>query len=211
MKWDKFLSIVSQETVFSSALLLTLGEDPAAVRKQITRWVKAGKLIQLRRSLYTLAEPYGKMTPSAYLIANRLHKPSYVSLQSALAYHGLIPEYVPVVTSVTTTRPEEVITPLGRFIYRHCKRTFFSGFREIEVTPGQMALLATPEKAILDLVYLTPGGDQPAFLAELRLENLESLDLAALRQMAKESGSLKLSRAAKQVEELVSAEEYENL
>ncbi|MFH1034333.1 MAG: hypothetical protein V1806_07490 [Pseudomonadota bacterium] len=113
MKLDTLLAIISSEPVFSSGLLQTLDQDPADVRKQLSRWARAGKIIQLRRGLYTLAEPYRKVTPEPFPIANRPNEPSYVSLQSALAHHGLIPEWVPAVTSVTTARPEEVLTPLG--------------------------------------------------------------------------------------------------
>ncbi len=211
MKWEELLSTVAQEPVFSSAILLTLGRDSADIRKQLSRWVKAGKLIKLRRGLYALAEPYRKTIPSPFLVANRLREPSYVSLQSALAHYGLIPEYVPAVTSLTTAGPGEVATPLGRFIYRHGKRTFFHGFREVELAQDQTALVAVPEKALLDLLHLTPGGDRLEYLAELRLQNLESLDLDVLQRMARESRSPKLVRAAERVADLAAEEEYESL
>ena len=211
MKLDALLSVVSSEPVFSSGLLLTMGEDQADVRKQLSRWTKAGKIIQLRRGLYALAEPYRKITPEPFLIANRLHEPSYISLQSALAYHGLIPEYVPAVTCITTTRPEEVDTPLGRFIYRHCKKALFFGFQEVDLGQGQAAFVARPEKALLDLIYLTPGGERQGFLAELRLQNLDTIDLELLEQMARASKSSKLVRGVSQVARLAAGEEYETL
>jgi predicted transcriptional regulator of viral defense system len=69
------------------------------VRRQISRWVKVGRLHQLRRGLYALAPPYQKIVPHPFLVANRLVQGSYVSLQSALAHYGMIPEYVPVTYS----------------------------------------------------------------------------------------------------------------
>jgi len=78
-------------------------------------------LIQLRRGLYALAPPYASAPPNVLALASRIRVPSYVSLQSALSYHGIIPESVPVVTSVTTNRPGEFETPLGGFLYRHLK------------------------------------------------------------------------------------------
>jgi predicted transcriptional regulator of viral defense system len=211
MKWEDLLSTVAQEPVFSSALLLTLARDPADVRKQLSRWVKVGKLIQLRRGLYALAEPYRKSTPSPFLIANRLREPSYVSLQSALAHYGLIPEYVPAVTSVTTAKPGEIVTPLEQFIYRHCKKSFFHGYSELELTQGQAAFVAVPEKALLDLVHLTPGGDRLEFLNELRLQNSDLLDLGVMQRMAQKSRSPKLVRAAERVARLAEGEGYESL
>jgi len=211
MKWTRLLATVSDLPVFTSGLLLTAGASPGDVRKQLARWGKSGKVIQLRKGLYTLGEPYRKVSPSPFLVANRLRDPSYVSLQSSLAYHGMIPESVPVVTSVTTRRPGEVKTPLGRFLYRHIKTSFFHGFREIEVGDGQRAFVATPEKSLLDLVYLTPHGDEKAYLDELRLQNLESLNTQSLGKTAESSGSPKLVRAAKYIAELGPSAEYKEL
>ena len=104
-------------------------------------------------------------------MANRLKRASSVSLQSALEFHGLIPEYVPSVTSITTGRPEELVTSFGTFIYKHIKKELFSGYRIVDVGEGQSAFIATPEKALLDLLYLTPGSDNPDYLGELRLQN----------------------------------------
>jgi predicted transcriptional regulator of viral defense system len=136
-----------------------------------------------------------------------------VSLQSALAYHGLIPEHVPTVTSVTTLRPGLRKTPLGDFEYRHVKRQYFFGYKPVQVGERQAALIASPEKALLDLVYLNPGADSREYLDELRLQNLDAIDPAALASMAEKSASPKLMRAALIVEDLVAreAEEFTTL
>jgi predicted transcriptional regulator of viral defense system len=108
---------------------------------------------------------------------------SYVSLQSALSYHGMIPEYVPETTCITTGRPQLIQTPFGRISYRHLKRGAFTGFVP-ETTDGQVVYLATAEKALLDLVYLTPGGADKAYLESLRLQNLQDLSLEKLLALA---------------------------
>src|SRR3990170_8075332 len=115
MKWRQLIEIVGDAPVFETGLLLAGSADPADVRRQLSRWARAGQLYQLRRGLYTLAPPFQKVKPHPFVIANRLVRASYVSLQSALAHYGLIPEYVPVVTSVTTKRPGHWDTPLGRY------------------------------------------------------------------------------------------------
>ena len=130
-----------------------------------------------------------------------------MSLQAALAHYGLIPEYVPVVTSITTRRPGEWETALGRYVYRSLKRSRFFGYRRTAVTERQEAFVATPEKAVLDLVYLEPGADDPDYLAELRLQNLEQLDLEQLRRQAERAESPKLKRAAEQIVALAASEE----
>lgn len=213
MEFRKLLAIVRDEPVFETGLLLAGDVDPNNVRRQISRWMTAGKLCQLRRGLYALAPPYQKTIPHPFLVANRLVRASYVSLQAALAYCGLIPEHVPVVTSVTTVRPVEYETPLGHYAFRHVKQSLFYGYHPMEVDDGQPAFVATPEKALLDLVYLQPGGDDPAYLRELRLQNLERLNTTTLQQMAKRADSPKLMRATAVIEALAEEEkkEYEIL
>ena len=211
MTFERLLQIVGEEPVFETGLLLAGAVDPRHVRRQLSRWVRAGRLYQLRRGLYALAPPYQKVRPHPFLIANRMSRGSYVSLQSALAHYGLIPEYVPLVTSVTTARPGRWETRLGVFTFRHLRPALFFGYHRLDLGSGQTAFVATPEKALLDLVYLTPGGDAPDYLRELRLQNLERLDLTALRQMAGRFDRPKTARAAEQVIALahVEAEEYE--
>jgi predicted transcriptional regulator of viral defense system len=138
---------------------------------------------------------------------------SYVSLQSALAYYGLIPEYVAVTTSVTTARPGRWETPLGDYAFRHIKAGLFYGYRRIKLGGGQHAFVASPEKGLLDLVYLQPGGDATSYLQALRLGNLERLDLDELGRLAELAHSPKLQRATALIVEMVRAEEiaYETL
>ncbi len=130
--------------------------------------------------------------------------PSYVSLESALAHHGLIPEAVFTTTSVTTARPATYQTPLGRFDYRHIAPSLFWGYVEIPVGSGRgrQALVARPEKALLDLVYLRNGADRPAFLRELRLDRLDKLDPEKLVAYAERTGKPKLRRAARRIVEM---------
>lgn len=210
MKFEDLLSAVADEPIFETGLLLAGNVDPADVRRQLSRWVTRGRLLQLRRGLYTLAPPYQKVTPHPFLIANRLVRGSYVSLQSALSYHGLIPEGVNTVTSVATNRPATFHTPLGRYEYRHIKAPFLSGFRLIGLGNGQEAFVAEPEKALLDLVHLTPGGDEPAYLRELRLQGLERL---CPEELLRYAASPKLLRAAKCLLRLRAkeSEEFEDL
>lgn len=212
MDFQELLHIVGDEPLFESALLLAGEVDPADLRRQLSRWVRAGKLLQLRRGLYALAPPYRKRAPHPFVVSNALLRASYVSLQSALAHYGLIPEYTPTVTAVTTRRPSRRTTPLGDYTYRHIKVGTFHGYRRLDLGEGQQAFVATPEKALLDLVYLEPGGDERAYLESLRLQNLERLDLGRLAALAKMEASPKLARAATVVASLARAEsEYEAL
>jgi hypothetical protein len=180
VKFASLLAIVGDEPVFETGFLLAGDVDPADVRRQLSRWVRSGRLLQLRRGLYALAAPYRKAKPHPFLVANRLVRGSYVSLQSALAHHGLIPEYVPVTTSVTTGRPQRRENRFGSFEYHHVRTELLTGYRLEKLGDGQQALVATPAKALADLVHLVPGADSRAYLSELRLENLEKIDPAEL-------------------------------
>ncbi len=212
MTFEELLRTVGDEPVFETGLLLAGEENPDSLRVQLARWVRAGKLYRLRRGLYALAPPYQRVLPHPFLVANHLVRPSYVSLQAALAHHGLIPEAVYVITSVTTARPGKWQTPLGAFLYRHVHSAFFFGYRLEEVAPGQRAFIALPEKALLDLIYLQPERSLNAYLRELRLQNLDRLDPQRLREFAERSGAVKLRRAADLILTLQAEEEaYEAL
>jgi hypothetical protein len=213
MKFEELLAAVSDEPVFETGLLLAGEVDPNDVRRQFSRWVELGRLLQLRRGLYALAPPYRKAHPHPFLVANRMVRGSYVSLQSALSYHGLIPEGVPVTTSVTTGRPGRWDTPLGAFDFRHVQSELFQGYRRIEVAKDQEAFVATPEKALLDLIYLEPGSEDPAYLAELRLQHLDRIEPESLLRQAEAFRRPKLLRAARWIarQAETDASEYEPL
>jgi predicted transcriptional regulator of viral defense system len=213
MVFGELLEAVGNEPVFETGLLLAGDVDPVGVRRQLSRWVGSGRLHQLRRGLYALAPPFQKVRPHPFLVANRLVLGSYVSLQSALAHYGLIPESVPVTTSVSADRPCRWKTPLGAYEFRHIQGDLLTGYRWMEVAEGQSANVATPEKALLDLIYLEPEADSSRYLEELRLQHLEILDMEELRRLAALSGKPKLRRAAERIAGLAEAEaeEYETL
>lgn len=211
MKFEELLRIVGDEPVFESAVLLAGEVDPRDVRRQLSRWVREGKIYPLRRGLYALAPPYQKVRPHPFAVANRMVRGSYVSCQSALAYLGLIPESVPVTISVTLLRPARWETALGVFEFHRIQPALWHGYRRLDLG-GQWAFIATPEKALLDLIYLHPGADSSAYLQELRLQNVDRLNLDELRHLAEASGMPKLKRAVRRLAELVRSEsEYEIL
>lgn len=211
MKWESLLALVADEAVFPSGLLLSGNESVRQVRLQLSRWVKAGRLLQLRRGLYALAPTWRKAEPHPFLLANRLQRGSYVSLQAALAWQGVIPEQVPVVTSVGPGRPETVRNLLGSFQFNHLADGLLFGYARVEVAPRQFAFVASPEKALLDLVYLTPGADSSGYLGELRLQNPAAIHVPLLNELAQRSGKPKLIRAARLVGPLLGAEKGDAL
>jgi predicted transcriptional regulator of viral defense system len=189
MRYEDLLKKTSDLPCFT-ARFLAAGEDLSRIRLQLDRWVKNKK-------------PYRKSKPEPFYIANNLKPASYVSLQSALAWYGMIPEYVPEVTSVTTGRPQVIETPIGRFSFRHIKREFFWGYKQAGLSPRQKGFIAQPEKALLDLVYLTPDGDKEEFIEELRLQSLEKINKTVLREFVEKTKNNKLKKAVNYIETII--------
>ncbi|MBN1451536.1 MAG: hypothetical protein JW963_11015 [Anaerolineales bacterium] len=206
MKFEDLLSLVGNQPLFETGLLLAGDVDPDDIRRQLSRWVRAGKIRQLRRGLYMLEPPYQSVAPHPFLIANALVLGSYVSRQSALAYYGLIPEYTPRTLSVTTLRPSQWG---GVFYFQHIAPHFYFGYQVVALSPQQHAFIAKPEKALLDLVHLTPHSDAPEYLSQLRLQNLEKMDLNQIHEFAERAGKPKWKRVARYVTELAKQEESE--
>ena len=206
MDFNRLVEIVGDEPIFETGLLLAGEVDPDQVRRQLTRWTNAGKTYQLRRGLYSLAPPFQKVRAHPFLVANRLVPGSVVSLQSALAHYGMIPEYVPTTLSVGAHRPRRWDTPLGSFVFRHIKTEAISGYQLLDLGQDVKALVAQPEKALLDLVYLTPSGDAEEYLRALRLQHLELLDPGALLRQARVYRKPKVSRAAERIISLAAEE-----
>ena len=202
MKFAELLAIVEDEPVFETGWLMTGRPADSGLQAQLSRWIRAGRLHQLRRGLYALAPPYRKVIADPFMIANRLMPGSYVSTHSALAFAGVIPEHVTVTTSCGPGRPHERATPLGRYIFQHLRGEMLSlsagsaaGYRQVELARNQSALIAAPEKALLDLAYLTAGAGDARWVEEMRL-NHELIDAEFLVALAEASGKPKLLRCA---------------
>ena len=202
MKFSELVDLVKDLPVFETGFLLSGDVNANYLRKQMSLWVNSGKIIQLKRGLYTLAPPYQQMKPHPFLLANRLQLASYVSFQSALLYYGLIPEHVPVTTSITTKKPGVWKTPVGTFTYRHIKSDRFNNYISIDLGGNQSAFIANPEKALLDLILLEPKSGSAEYVQELRLQNMDVLDLNKMRELVEKSRKPKLARAFKYIVQL---------
>jgi predicted transcriptional regulator of viral defense system len=176
MKFEKFLDIYQNNPIIDSSSFPIHSDNPAILRRQVRGWVKKGYLISLKRGLYIFGKNFRKNSPSKLLIANYLISPSYLSLEYALEFYGLIPEKVTVLTSITTKKTNLFKNDLGIFEYHSLAKNLFFGFRR-EKDKGQEVFVAFAEKALLDYFYLNASfvGQIEEF-DSLRLQNLESLD-----------------------------------
>ena len=90
----------------------------------LKRNIKSCLFLKLRNGFYILKDS----SPSLYLIANKLYQPSYISLEKALSYYGIIPETVYTITSITTKATREFATPRAIFSYQRIKKSAFIGY-----------------------------------------------------------------------------------
>lgn len=147
-----------RNTPLDYATLVTLLRDYRFPKDKIAAMEKQQQLIRIKKGLFVVAQQEGTSPISRELIANHLYGPSYVSLESALSYHNLIPERVYRVRSVTMKRFKMYDTPLGVFEYRTVSPEYFSIGIQQQVTQDNTAfLIASPEKALCDLIVLSSG------------------------------------------------------
>jgi hypothetical protein len=138
-------------------LLLEILREYKRPNDKISELMKKGELISLRRGLYVPGPQTELPMPASFLIANHLRGPSYVSLDAALSYWGFILERTFEISSVTVKPSKKYTTPIGRFGYQQLPTPYYSyGIRSVELTPNQLVLMASPEKAICDKIVLTP-------------------------------------------------------
>ncbi|MEN9304281.1 MAG: hypothetical protein RL264_2710 [Bacteroidota bacterium] len=127
-------------------------------KDKLSEMTKKGELISLRRGLYITGPGLDLPTPHKFVIANHLRGPSYISLETALQFWGIIPEQVYEITSVTTKRKTSYVNSVGRFSFQHLPSPYYSfGIQRIEVGENQFAMIASKEKAICDKIVLTSG------------------------------------------------------
>lgn len=140
----------------------------------ISRWVKQGLIQKIKKDLYVFSDQ--KQTFDIKELASLIVTPSYLSLESALWMAGLIPEVVFGTTCITTKTPISYNTYLGNISYRHVTPTLFFGYQSVP-SQNKPYLLAEPEKALLDYLYLTPSIDNRDAVVELRIDSESFLNL----------------------------------
>lgn len=148
---------IGREEFDYEALISGLGEL-AYPRDAVTGLLRKGAIIRVKKGLYVFGENHRRRPYSRELLANMAYGPSYISLEYALQHHGLIPERVEAVTSVTTGGSKRFHTPAGLYTYHKIPvEAFRAGFRR-EEGPGDIAyLVAIPEKALADKVQADRG------------------------------------------------------
>ena len=139
---------------FDYQTLLTALADYRRPRDRITKLLRQGTIVRVKKGLYVFGENDRRGVVHREILANLIYGPSYVSLDYALHFHGMIPERVEAVTSVTVNRAKEFATPLGRFVYRRIPMAAFrTGVERMDVGQDRAFLMAVPEKALADRLH----------------------------------------------------------
>ena len=171
-------------------------------RDKITNLLRQKAIIRVKKGIYVFGPKYARRPFSREILANMIYGPSCISLDFALHYHGLIPERVEAVTSVTSGRGRRFVTPVGLFIYRQIPPPAFPiGIDQVQLEGGRSFLMAVPEKALADKIQDDRGTgirsqeDMQRYLTQnLRIdaESLEKLRIEILSILAKRYRSRKL-------------------
>lgn len=143
---------------FDYQTLLDAVQGYARPRMKISAMLTKGDIIRVKKGLYILGEPLRRCPFCRELLANLIYGPSCLSLEYALHYHGLTPERVETITSITCGRSRSFTTPVGTFSYRMIPlQAFRTGMDRIELGDGRSFLMAVPEKALADRIVAERG------------------------------------------------------
>jgi hypothetical protein len=173
-------------------------------RDKITSLLRKGAIVRVKKGIYIFGTKYARRPFSREILANMIYGPSCISLGYALHYHGLIPERVEAVTSVTSGRGRRFFTPVGLFIYRQIAPEVFPvGIDQVQLEDGRSFLMAIPEKALADKIQNERGTgirsqeDMRRYLIEnlrIDVQSIESLraDIVSILAERYRSPKLKL-------------------
>lgn len=170
----------------SHQLLVSIFKEYERPNDKIYQLAKEGVIQSIKKGLYVAGPALNvDRKPEPFLLANHILGPSYVSVETALAYHGLIPERVYEIASMTTQAPRKFNTPLGTFTYTRLPLPYYAfGIRSEKLADDQYAMVASPEKALCDKIITTSGLliRSKKTAREFLLENMR-MDEEALRQL----------------------------
>lgn len=177
----------------SHQLLVSIFKDYDRPNDKIYQLAKKGLIQSIKKGLYVVGPALSiDRRPEPFLLANHILGPSYVSVETALSYYGLIPERVYEIASMTTQAPRKFNTPLGNFTYTRLPLPYYSfGIRCEKLADDQYAMVASAEKALCDKIITTSGllFRSKKAASEFLLENMR-MDEDVLKQLnIKEMGT----------------------
>ncbi len=197
MKYQELRKLINKPYFSRMDILLN---DCMVFNYQLSLWKKKGYIESLKRGLYVFIDDREKIL--AEEISFFLYEPSYLSLEFALGYYGIIPEMVFAKTAVTTKTTRKFSNGFGLFSYRHIHPKLFFGYTSIDTEFGKY-LLAEPEKALLDYLYFNLGKiNNEKDISELRMNKEELrkiINQQKLTAYLAEFGIQKLARITRMI------------
>ena len=183
-------------------------KDYKRPRDKVTTLLRNGILIRVKKGLYILNSDDLSNIPIKEVLANLIYGPSYISLQYALYKHGLIPEYAIHVSSVTFKKTKKYHTPVGDFMYRSVPKSYYVRGVVLRTNEPDMSyLIASPEKAIMDICYFTTylrttRDVRNLLFKDIRIDksDIRNLDFDMLTSIVEVSGSKKLRLCKEAIE-----------
>ena len=178
---------------FDLNVLSSVYPETKHIVEKARRLESDGKIIRLKKGMYVVSPEETGKALNRNLIANHIYGPSYVSLQTALRHYGLIPERVHLIQSLTTKHSRSFETPVGNFDYKCCSKEYFRIGVRLENDNDITYLIATPEKALCDLINYSKGAnlrfmkDVAQYLEEdirFDMDTLSEFDMDILKNCA---------------------------
>lgn len=170
-------------------------------RRRLYEWQKKGYIKKITNNYYIFSDANIDDT-TLKMIASRIYKPSYIGLESALSYYGLIPEAVFRISSVTTRKTKTFKTSLAQFSYRYIHKRLFWGY-SLKNIGTHTFFISDQEKTILDYLYLNPHIDDESAFGELRLNKEQIQNLLDPHRLEKYLNIFSMARLSKSVDRLM--------
>lgn len=169
MKFYDFEEKMKNYPVFTASEVKSIFFDQKNIVSQIAFWLKRGYLNRIKDGLYVLTKVKNEINPMVF--AEKIYEPSYLSMEFALNYYGIIPDIPGTYTSVTARTTKYFKNSFGNFTYQKVKTDFFTGY-EARIEKNVSFNIANPEKALIDYVYLNKNSikDDIEFWKEMRID-----------------------------------------
>jgi len=165
MNYFAFQKVFSNEHLIPIQFLPLMGIS--LDRRRLVEWQKAGKIERIANNWYWFEENQPNES-DLFSLSNKIYSPSYISLETALSYYGMIPEQTFTIQSVSTRKPKLLTWRNHHFVWQSIQNRLFFDYQLILLGKFQVSI-ASPEKALLDLLYLRKDLRNRADIESLRL------------------------------------------
>jgi len=179
-------------------------------RDKVTQLLRSGDLVRVKKGIYVFGPKYRNHPVCLEVLANQIYGPSYISLEYALSYYGMIPERVETITSITSQKTKSFHTPFGLFSYKHINPDKYSvGVESVQLDDQHFCLIASQEKALADRIASQKNikdleGVGVYLIKNLRIDVnlLKRLDYDRLDRIAKKYNNAKVTLLAKWISKI---------